>query len=111
RVCLDARPVVFDKLLLVAVTPTGVEVIGLHFTVNLIEVPMVKCEAIDSAHDSGTMPSAGAVNEERAGGGVVRDLQKLLNLRIERIALINHRDVYVAHSQSFCVASFVRSWV
>src|SRR5215212_8188998 len=64
---LETNCVVLDKLLHVAVSPASVEVIFLHLGVDLLEVPVVMIEAIDSAHDAGAMTSARAVNEKLAG--------------------------------------------
>src|ERR1044072_3426309 len=54
--------VVLHKLLHVAVSPACVEVVLLHLRINLIVVPVVMVEAVNSAHHARAVTSAGAVH-------------------------------------------------
>src|SRR6266849_121155 len=111
RVALNPRPVVFHKLLLAAVAIRGVEVIVQHLGINLVERPMVVVEAVNRAHDSRPVTTAGAVYEKLAGRGIVNEFQKLLNLRGTWILLIGNRNVHITHALCFNVAFFLRGIV
>src|SRR5829696_6590417 len=97
---LDLLPVVFDEILLLAVAKTGVELVLLHLSHNLLEIPIIFIEAIDRPHDSGAMTTSRAVYVELACLRIVDNLQKLIHLLHAGIALINHGNVDVTQSRS-----------
>src|SRR6266849_4838194 len=111
RVALNPRPVVFHKLLLAAVAIRGVEVIVQHLGINLVERPMVVVEAVNRAHDSRPVTTAGAMNKEFAGGRVVDELEEALNLCCRWVLLVRDGNVHIAHALCFNVAFFLRGIV
>lgn len=69
------------------------EVILLHFLKRLIRIPAIVSHSVKSAHRSGAMAAAGAMNEHRLVCGVVHYLQ-------EEFRLLDGWPVLVAHSDS-----------
>ena len=65
---LELLPVVLNEVQLLSMTIAGVEVILHHLSVCLVIVPMIVIETVYRTHDSGAMPSAGAVHVKLAGG-------------------------------------------
>ena len=59
--------IVFHERLQIAMTETGVEIVVLHFGVNLIVIPVVHVEAIDRADNSGAVTATRAMREEDSG--------------------------------------------
>ena len=75
------RRVILHKLLHVAMSPARVEVVLLHLRINLIVVPVVVIEAVNSTHHARAMTSARAVHVKLARFRIVNELQKLIDLR------------------------------
>ena len=61
RVVMETDGVVLHEFLHVAVAPASVEVVLLHLRINLIVIPVVVIEPVNSAHHARAMPAAGAV--------------------------------------------------
>src|SRR6185436_10333185 len=80
RLVVMSLGVVLDELLEIAVSPASVEVVLLHFGVNLFEVPVVMIEAVNRAHHARAVPAARAMYEKLSGRRIVDELQKLFDL-------------------------------
>src|SRR4051812_18495571 len=104
---LHLAGVVLDEGLEVAVPPGGVEVVLLHFGVDLIVAPAVLLEAVDRAHRARAVAPARAVDEELAGRGVVNRLHEGRDPLGAGVRLIDHRDVDVAHPRRLDHAALV----
>src|SRR5215831_43419 len=99
--------VILNESQQIAVAPTCIEIIVLHFVVSLIEGPVVHVEPVDGAYDSGAMTAARTVYEHHAGGGVVNELEKRIDRFLLRIARVAHGNIHITHSHGFGAALLV----
>jgi hypothetical protein len=61
---LKLAPVILDEVPLLSMTVTRAELVLIHLSQGLIQIPTIVSETIYRSHDSGAMTSAGTVHEE-----------------------------------------------
>src|SRR4051812_10651226 len=88
-------------------TESGIEVEVLHFRVNLVVIPAIMVEPVDRAHYARTVSASRTMNEEFSGGGVIRYLEKPVNILHPWVLAVAHRDVDISHTGRFDVALFI----